>query len=322
MNNNRAVYVSSVIIIVIACLISAFSVFYVKNGNLSMSVGAKLRNTIEIPLSQADSLKVDYGSKNLEVYVWQEDKIEIKEYLVSDSYEALATVDFDGNRAIVTGGKWNWSLRNLFWGDGNQRIEIYLPASGVREFELVTGSGNIRTKGEFDIETQKADIRAGSGNITWENTRALENSFYAESGNIRIDRIEGDTSLHTGSGNITAKIVNGNVKIEAGSGNITLEELTGACAAEAGSGNIKVEAADVTGDITLKTGSGNQRLELPGNLSFSLEVNTGSGNIHTDYDDVLSYNKKGNTAVGQIGDNPVCRIASQAGSGNVTVKKK
>lgn len=318
-DNNYLMRLGAVIIIALACLISFFSVLYVKGGPF-MSMSAMLRNTIEIPLSQADCLKADYGSKNLEVYVWQEDKIVIKEYLISDSDEAKATLVFDGNRAIVTGG--TWDRNNLFMGDLNQRIEIYLPASGVSELELVTGSGNIRTKGEFGIETQKADIRAGSGNITWENITASENIFYTGSGNIRVDAIEGDTSLHTGSGNVTVKTVKGAAVIEAGSGNITLEELTGSCRAESRSGNIKIDAEEVMGDIILKTGSGNQRLQLPENLSFSLDANTGSGIINTDYDGFLSYNKKGNTAVGQIGDNPICNIDVRTGSGNVTVKKK
>ncbi|MCM1261361.1 MAG: DUF4097 domain-containing protein [Butyrivibrio sp.] len=304
MSNKHEVYASAAGIIVVACIISVFSIFYAKNGKALLPMSAKLRNTIEIPLSQADSLKADYDSKNLEVYVWQEDKIVIKEYLTSGSNDAKATVDFDGNKAIVTGGKSEWSLGNLFWGDGNQRIEIYLPASGINELELATGSGNIRTKGKFAIEIQRADIHTGSGNITWENTTAQDIAFNANSGNIRIDNIKGDTQLHTGSGNIT------------------VEELRGSCMAEAGSGNIKVSAAEITGDVTLETGSGNQRLELPDKLSFSLEVHTGSGNIHTDYDEVLSYNNKGDIATAKVGDNPICRINLQAGSGNVTLRKR
>lgn len=283
---------------------------------------AGLKNTIEIPLSDADSLLADYGSKNLKVYAWQEDRIVIKEYLTSAHPGAKATVEYEGKNAVVTGGKWQWRFPNsLFLMGSNERIEIYLPAQGIKELELHTGSGNIRAEEGFAIETQTADIRAGSGNITWKNTSAGQITLYANSGNVRGNGLTGNVDLHTGSGNITAKEIEGAVTAEAGSGNITIEELDGSCRAKAGSGNLKIEAGEVTGDISTQTGSGNQHLVLPKELSFSLEVSTGSGNIHTDYDGGLSYNKKGNRAEGQIGEEPACRVTVDAGSGNVTIKR-
>lgn len=321
MKNKLVLVLVSGIVLFFAGVVSLLSVFYAKKGGSLVYMDAELKNTIEIPLSEADSLLADYGSKNLEVYVWQEDKILIKEYLCNDGNAAKATVEFEGSKAVVTGGKWFWSWRNLFWGGMSEKIEVYLPAQGIQELELVTGSGNISGKGNFALETKKASIRAGSGNIRWQSTGADEIILYANSGNIRGDDLNGDTDVHTGSGNITVKGIQGNVGAEAGSGNITIEELAGGCEAEAGSGNIRIEAAKVTGDIVLHTGSGNQKLELPEGLSFSIQVNTRSGNIHTDYNSFLEFNEKGNKASGQVGDEPVCRIASQAGSGNVTIKK-
>lgn len=320
MKNKLVLVIISGVVLLFAGVVSLLSVFYARKGGSLAYLGAGLKNTIEIPLSEADSLLADYGSKNLEVYVWQEDRILIKEYLCSNSNAAKATVEYEGNRAVVTGGKWTWSWKNLFWGGMNEKIEVYLPAQGIEELELVTGSGNISGKENNAFEAKKVSIRAGSGNIRWQNTSAEELSLYASSGNIRGEDFAGDTKIHTSSGNITAKGIQGSVEAEAGSGNITIEELAGRCEAEAGSGNIRVEAVEVTGDIALHTGSGNQRLELPETLSFSIQVNTGSGNIHTDYDSSLEFNKKGNQAVGQVGDEPVCQVVSQAGSGNVTIK--
>lgn len=322
MKNKSALIISAVVMLALIGVVALFSVFYVRKGGALMNGGAELRNTIEIPLSQADSLLADYGSKNLNVYVGQEDKIVIKEYLNSGRSDAKATVTFEDNKAVVTGGRWAWNWTNIFfWGGINERIEIYLPAQGILDLELQTGSGNIRAEEDFAIETQRASIRAGSGNITWKNTGADDIVLYANSGNIRGDELKGDTSLHTGSGNITVKEIAGAVTAEAGSGNITIERLSGSCVAEAGSGNLRVNATEVTGDISLHTGSGNQKLELPEAVSFSLQVGTGSGNVHTDYDEYLNYNKKGNRVTGQIGDEPICQITSSAGSGNVTIKK-
>lgn len=323
MKNKFVLIICEAVVIVLAGIVALCSVFYARRGGSFIMGGAELRNTIEIPLSQADSLLADYGSKNLDVYVWQEDKIVIKEYLISGHGDAKATVTFEDKKAVVTGGRWNWSWGNLFFlGSYNERIEIYLPAQGLQELELCTGSGNIRAGENFALEAQKkAGIRTGSGNINWKNTNAGEIVLYANSGNIRGDEIRGDVSLHTGSGNITVKEMEGDVTAEAGSGNITMEQVSGSCKAKAGSGNIKVNMAEVAGDISLQTGSGNQRLELPEIPAFSIQVDTGSGNIHTDYDEFLDYNKKGNHVAGQVGDEPICRITSSAGSGNVTIKK-
>ncbi|MDE7248442.1 MAG: hypothetical protein K2N82_00850, partial [Lachnospiraceae bacterium] len=83
MNNKLALIISAAVVGVLAGMVALFSIFYVQKGGSLMTMGAELRNTIEIPLSQADSLLADYGSKDLDVYVWQEDKIVIKEYLSS-----------------------------------------------------------------------------------------------------------------------------------------------------------------------------------------------------------------------------------------------
>lgn len=320
MKNKFVAVIVSAAVLFFAGIVSLFSVFYAKKGGALVFMGAELRNTIEIPLSQAVSLQASYGSKNLEVYTWQEDKIVIKEYLNSSREDAKATVEFSGDRAVVTGGSIPWNFTTLFWGGLNERIEIYLPENGIKELELITGSGNISARESFFVETQKAAIQAGSGNIRWRNTKAGQIFLHANSGNIHGEGLAGDSDIHTSSGNITIKDITGAVKAEAGSGNITVTQLAGQCQAEAGSGNLRVEAVEVTGDISLHTGSGNQRLELPDSLSFSLQVNTGSGNIHTDYDGYLQFNKKGNQATGQVGDQPVCQVTSHAGSGNVTIK--
>ncbi len=323
MKNSRTILViGGVLVVLAAAAVSYLSVLANQNGGRLYSMSAKLQNTIEIPLSQAESLSVDYGSKNLEVYVWQEDKIVIKEYLKSSRSDALATTTIDNGRAVVTGGQTHWSFQFLWVGFGEEKIEIYLPERGLKALELETGSGNITAKEAFSFNGESVSVQAGSGNIRWNSTKAASIDLQAGSGNIRAEELLG-SQMHvkTNSGNITLKDVAGSLYARAGSGNVTISELSGGCEVETGSGNLKVEAEQVTENVLLETGSGNQRLELPAGLSFELQVETGSGNISTDYDSELSYNKKGNEASGQIGEAPVCWISSKAGSGNVSIKE-
>ena len=85
------------------------------------------------------------------------------------------------------------------------------------------------------------------------------------------------------------------------------------------SGNVKVEAVEVTGDMRLRAASGNVRLLLPRELSFSVKMQTTSGVIRTSFEEALSYNKKGNQAEGKVGEAPSCLIEALTGSGNVHV---
>ena len=295
------------------------------NGNggiFTFSIGgkAKLRNTIEYPASEVNALTLEYGSKNVYVYPSQEDKIVVKEYLISDDPAAQATVtDTENGEVFVRGGQNNhFVLFGIFMGMG-ERIEVYIPETELKELSIITGSGNIASDVEFANTEGILSVQAGSGNINWDKTLAKELCFRAGSGNIRLHEITGDIEIETGSGNITCEGITGAVDVQAGSGNITIDEFCGSGSALAGSGNIKIDADEITDDIKIETGSGNSRLVIPESLSFQFEAKTGSGNINTDFDDVLTFNKKGNQAEGSVGTDPSVNISMRANSGNVRV---
>ena len=288
--------------------------------DFSFGGSAALRNTIELPAAEVSSLKLEYGSKNIVVYPSTDETITIKEYLYSDSPEAVATVTYPENdEVVVTGGKVQTIVFFSFGINGGERIEVYVPEKALETLSLQTGSGNI--SGEHDCVTEDGSfaVSAGSGNIKWDGTDAKELSFKAGSGNIKIANIKGDIRVQTGSGNISGDFLRGKLSASAGSGNIALTEFAGSGTVTAKSGNVNVEAASVTGDMEMQTGSGNIKLEVPQELQFHLEVNTGSGNIKTDFEDAMSYNEKGNSAEGDVGAAPEISIRLKANSGNVKV---
>lgn len=349
MKNKTGIIIAAVIMLFAIGIISFLSVDTAeeRGGMVFFSIGgvSKLRNTIEIPLSEADELWVLYSSKNLEVYPAKGDTVTIKEYLISDRAEALAEVttrtdDATGKRTVeVTGGKMaTITLFGLF--AGRERVEVYVPKEGLETLKLRTKSGNIAAKEDFSLKVEKLEAEASSGNIKWHDTNAQELSIQASSGNVGLERMTGNITVKTGSGGIKLReakgsavieVGSGNITVEqfsgqgtmsAGSGNITVEQFSGQGFMEAGSGNVKVEALEVTGDMKLQTGSGNIRLYLPKELSFRFEAETTSGNINTSFDEVLSYSKKGNQASGEIKDSSTCLIRAQAKSGNINVTTK
>lgn len=327
MNKSKlSLWIGGAAILVIALLISIRSVKGAEGMSgdsriFTFSIGgnAKLRNTIELSMSEVNSLQIEYGSKNIYVYPSSEDKVVIKEYLVSDAPEALATVDKLGDGKVLVRGSQanNFVLFGLFLG--GERIEVYIPETGIEAFSLQAGSGNIASEVSYSNAEGSLSVQTGSGNIKWSNAMAKELSFQAGSGNVRLNGITGDVEVQTGSGNIACDKITGEIKASAGSGNITIDEFCGSGSVSAGSGNVKIEADNITGDIKTETGSGNNRLTIPEGLPFRFEAQTGSGNISTDFDDTLTYNKKGNQAQGSIGTDPAFTVSMRATSGNVRV---
>lgn len=319
---NKSMWIATAIMVPIIAIVCILSVNNAKEYDAVSVIfmgKAELRNTIEIPLSQAKELAVEYSSKNLQVYPAEGDTIVIKEYLLSDKEEAKARCVTEGERATVTGG--NVSTIIMFGGIG-ERIEIYLPKEGLHSVELKTSSGNITANETFALTAGKVSVAAKSGNIRWRDTKAEAVSLTASSGNVKCRSLEATEILvSTNSGNIDAEDVSGKLEISASSGNINALQIEGCGSMSANSGNVKVEADAVTGDMHLKTSSGNIKLLVPKELSFGLEIQTGSGNISTDFDDYLSYNKKGNQASGVVGAAADCQIAAQAGSGNVKITR-
>lgn len=319
---SRSIVISAIVMIPIVIIISVLSAGYSgkRGGRMYFVLGGKvrLRNEIEIPLSDIDNLKVSYTSDNLEVYPIEGDTVIIKEYLISDKKDALADVEINDRTAVITGGR--AAVITIFgFFTGTERIELYLPKEGIADLSLRTTSGNITTKDGFSVEAENLELTAGSGNIKWFDSAAEKMNIQAGSGNIGLTGFGGNVSAQAGSGNITAERLSGTMVMETGSGNITVRELSGEGNVTAGSGNVKVEVSQATGDIEAKTGSGNIHMTLPKELSFQIEIQTGSGNINTSFDDILSYNKKGNQAGGNIGGNPSCLIRAEANSGNVRI---
>ncbi len=265
---------------------------------------AELKNTIEIPLSEAECLSVQYKSKNIRVYPVQGEKIIIKEYLHSKAPEALAAVIYEDEKKVtVKGGERNSFIVFGFWGSV-ERIEVYVPEKSLKEFSVETKSGNIKSETDCIREDGILRVATKSGNINWEGADGRELSF------------------ESGSGNITGALLDGEVDVQTGSGNIRLSSLSGNGRAKAGSGNITADFDEVTGDIQIQTGSGNVKLEVPEKLEFQFRADTGSGNIWTDFEEVLSYNKRENNAEGDVGENASCRIEAETGSGNIHVDRK
>lgn len=171
----------------------------------------------------------------------------------------------------------------FYVGGENEHIDIFLPRDYQESLQVTTSSGNIHIETEMDL--QSLCVAASSGTIT-------------------VEQVAAPMAVATTSGNIHMK------------------EVVGGLAASSTSGNIDIECVELKQDIGLATTSGNIRLELPGESSFTYTGNATSGNIRTDFDDVLSFNDKGNEAKGSYNDGTDVTIQTETTSGNTKITLK
>lgn len=320
-NNKPAIWLSAAVVLVYAFVICYFSVRTTGKGGTEAAVmvsKGELRNTIEIPLSEAKDISIMYTSDNIKVFPAEGNTVVIKEYLSRErGADALASVSITEGKAVVTGGiRWHFIL--FPWINLNERIEVYLPKEGLESLKLQVNSGNISAEEDFNMQAGSIFVTAKSGNIRWQDIKALQVKMETLSGNLRVGKVVADTLiLSAKSGNISGEELSGKAEFSAGSGNIRVTGFAGSGDVSTNSGGIEVEAENVTGDMTFKAGSGNVKLVVPKNLSFTAEMNTRSGKIYTDFEDEMNYNKDGNYAEGQIGETPVGKMSLKAGSGNV-----
>lgn len=257
MKNKIPYIIGLTIMLLLVGFISVLSVKSAKSNDskwvLSIGGTAKLRNTIELPLSQVEELEVIYTSNNLKLYPTNGDSIIIKEYLISDKEEAKAQVtkaqpedDGAGRSKVTVSGNQDKVFTIFGFFAGQERIEIYLPMKGLDGLTLETGSGNITALDEFALETGQLQVTAKSGNIKWQDTKAERITFKANSGNITMSDMEADIEVETGSGNIR----------------LTLPE------------NLSFE-------FQVQTGSGNIHTNFDNSLSYNKKGNQASGTIGT-----------------------------------------
>ena len=271
-------FASAFVVIGMLIVLAVLSALFGRNHNsysfsqiFSVGKSAELRNTIEISLSDIDSLDVSYGSKNLNVYEGDNDKIVIKEYLINDEPEALAETEIHNRRAKVTG---SYVPTFNFWSFlENERIDIYVPSKGLENLSISTGSGNIIMKAD-SFELTNIDISTGSGNLNCRNITANEAAFNTGSGNVTLDVIKAKISIGTGSGNINGKNMEGFIEAGVSSGNIDISDINGYGDFKTTSGNVIIRVSKLCGDLNAKTGSGDAKVKIPKDTSGKVDIKT------------------------------------------------
>jgi len=287
MKSKKGIIIALAVMLVAVAIISVQSVRAAGNrsndGKVVFAVGGtvELRNTIELPLSEVGALDVTYTSRSIKLYPTAGDTVVIKEYLLDEHKEGLATVTYEdmedelsGRKKAVVKGNQDDVITVFGFNAGNERIEIYLPENGLDSLQIKLGSGSVKAQDDFMLETKELQIATASGSIKWYATKAECMRIQAKSGSIELRDIEADLEVEASSGSIKLEDYKGRVAIAANSGSVKVLDAEGILSVATGSGSVKVE--NCIGTVALATGSGSVSVE---NLEGCGGFATGSGSI-------------------------------------------
>lgn len=317
----------AVLFLVFALLVCAASVGYSgahgrASEGFSFAWGSEELSSKQI-IDMSEIRNVDILCDSINVVLDESDgaMCTVKVYQRKNRKGAQVQIETTGDTLSVRREHNNYTVVSVFGfrfgSSGAERVEIFLPKDYHGKMKVETGSGNIGA--ETDLRLEDFQAVSGSGNIRCQNVEAGEIKASVGSGNISFGNAEGNRDISAGSGNIRILGGTGDTVVSTGSGEIAVEGVSGRLDASAGSGNIRVCVAEVSEDIEITTVSGNIKLEIPKESSFTYAGSSISGNIRTDFDNLLEWNRKRNEAQGSYGDSSGMQIHTQASSGNTTV---
>jgi DUF4097 and DUF4098 domain-containing protein YvlB len=177
--------------------------------------------------------------------------------------------------------------------------------------------------GDQDVGGLKGPVTAktGSGDI---HIQDIEGQVETDtgSGDIAVTRVGSGVSARAGSGDLDLDEIGGEVSVRIGSGDVLLRHLEGSVDVATGSGDINLDSAVADGvEWTLKAGSGDVDLVLPGGSRFNLSARAALGEIQTEFG-LKASGGIGKRVDGKVGDSPASSITVKTAHGNIRIAAK
>lgn len=301
--------------------------------------GCKLVNQQELDISEINTIDINYTSNDIIFLKGDSDKLILKEYRADSVKDENAKINIDkkSNILSIIGSKTRHRITFISFGYSGSYVEIYLPEDCNKDLLVETSSGDIISQIALKSD-QLMKLKSSSGDIKIKEAIAENINVESSSGNISMDKAEGNRSLKSNSGDVKLFDGRGNSTIRTKSGDITVENASGNLEIEASSGEVRLAGSNhlggfintKSGDITLelealvdnlnlKSSSGECKLIISKKNSFIYRADTSSGDIKTFFDENLSFNKKGDSASGTFGNNATYTITMDTKSGDIMV---
>jgi len=237
--------------------------------------------------------------------------------------------DFQKKYELGAGGHINVSSAS-----GNITVKGY--EGGV---VLVTAYKEGRDRDQVDVEDtssgDRIELRSryapncncnASINFTVQVPRSVKYNFdkiSTASGDIEVNNVRGQLSVHSASGDVTLADVNGAIKVSTASGDVRVKGASGTVNASAASGDVEVELASIEGSDNMEftSASGDINVKAPASLDATVEMSCVSGNLKTDFPLEIKEPEHGSrrSAYGRLGSGSrSLRIRSASGDVSLT----
>jgi DUF4097 and DUF4098 domain-containing protein YvlB len=190
--------------------------------------------------------------------------------------------------------------------------------------ESKTGSADVVGRGRFGA----VEVQTGSGDVEFGEI-AKEARVNAASGDVQLGDVGGDVRINTASGDVQMRTVGGEAKINTASGDVIIREVAGELSVNTASGDVLVrEAASAvsvntasgdqefgsvsTGNVTLKSASGDLRVGIPEGTNLWVDARSRSGDVRSEL------------PVSDLppeGERPVLELSANTMSGDITLSR-
>ncbi len=284
------------------------------------------------------TVNLDFGSTDVEVYVSEDSTIRIQQLASGDiSEEEFFTATSSSGTLAINEGTPRTFL-GLFRINPYQLIKLYLPRTFAGNLSIKTSSGNVVFENEMRLQNVDLRLSSGeyrsehavnasqftvvvtSGNIDMVSLVCQNYQVKSTSGNVRIDSLEGTGSVNVTSGNIRISAVKGaSHSIQATSGTINIGNFSGAGTIHTSSGSITAAILKLDGNLTVSATSGDIRLTAGADASFDLLASCVSGSVRGNIG--MSVTDNGKAASAHVGSNPSVTLTAQTTSGNITIDR-
>lgn len=255
---------------------------------------AKLQNVQTYDLSTVTYISLEYYSDNVTVYESESDELVVKEYFNEDDSDCYAAITSNENAIDVKSGVRpdDPSFRSY--------IEVYIPQSYHGDLVIETGSGMIKIKPAYTLDT--LSLQTNSGAISLDSIEATSISATSQSGSIKMTTCTGQVFAQTTTSTIT------------------VDDLAGYGTFESQSGGITLSLNEVEGNIKARTTTGKVQLKLPENAEYLFEAESKSGYITVPFDseDLDADNTK-QRVYASIGTRPTENVLIDTTSGAISV---
>lgn len=291
-------------------------------------VFADYRQTMEADSSieGLDSIEIDFSknSNDVRIYEGNGNTIVVKEYANYDVPEGEnSSVSVRGSTLEIKGKRRNaLGFHFFYFGNGDGYTEIYLPKEYNGKLDICTASGDVYIDYDLNLE-ESLNVTVASGDVSVKNIKAAKAGFASASGEIKLQKLEAEeVNITTASGDVWIKEVNGRFRCNTASGKVDIADGCGYGNIGTASGDVKLFLAELTGDLSVSTASGEVTLKLPEDSSFAFDADTASGDIDTFFDDALQFSKRGDHAGGTVGNNASnMEVGVETASGDIRILK-